>query len=50
MNRFEALRRALEAVYSGEQRLETEAVVDQLDDLGYEIALKKPAHKTLRAV
>jgi hypothetical protein len=32
-----ALRHALEAVYAGEQSVETDAVLDQLDTLGYRV-------------
>lgn len=32
-----ALRHALEQVYAGEQTVETDAVLDQLDTLGYRL-------------
>lgn len=50
MNRFDVLRRALEGVYSGEQQMETEAVMDKIDDAGWALVPKlKPAHKVGRA-
>lgn len=35
-----ALRHALETVYAGDQSVETDAVLDQLDTLGYRVTLR----------
>lgn len=47
MSRTEAMQRALAEVYSGADRLDAEAVLDQLSDLEWDVVLRPPAQEPL---